>query len=127
MAGGVITAALIGGATSIIGGIMGASQADKQNAQAEEAYEEQMKLAQQAADKTNEYNKRVFEVDKQNYQNNRAYEWNTAARQWKYNTEIQDYQYLSAVKQFGKSVENTNSRLAYNSLAAMQAYEAEQS
>ncbi len=123
----IIGAALIGGATSIIGGIFGSSQADKQNRQAEEAYEEQMELAQEAADATNEYNKRVFEVDKQNYQNNRAYEWNTAVRQWKYNTEIQDYQYLSAVKQFGKSVENTNSRLAYNSLAAMQAYEAEQS
>jgi len=122
-----IGAALIGGATSIIGGIFGASQADKQNRQARKAQKKAQKAAEEAADATNEYNKRVFEVDKQNYQNNRAYEWNTAVRQWKYNTEIQDYQYLSAVKQFGKSVENTNSRLAYNSLAAMQAYEAEQS
>jgi hypothetical protein len=119
--------AIVGAATSIIGGIFGASQADKQNRQAEEAYEDQMEAAQKAADKTNEYNKRAFQVDLQNYRNNREYEYETALRNWRYQTEIQDYQYLAAVKQYGKSVENTSSRLAYNNIAARQAYESEQS
>lgn len=126
MAGGVITAAVIGGISSIFGGISASKQAADQNAQAQRAYEEQKRLAQEAADKTNEYNKRVFEVDKQNYYNTRAYEWETAVRSWQYNQSIQDYNYLQAVKQYGKSVENTRDQLTYNSIAAMQAYESEQ-
>jgi len=39
-----IGAALIGGATSIIGGIFGASQADKQNRQARKAQKKHRKL-----------------------------------------------------------------------------------
>lgn len=120
-----IAGALIGGATSIIGGIFGASQADKSNRQAEEAYEDQKEAAEEAADKTNEYNKRVFKVDRQNYINNRAFERETLTRKWKYDNEIKDYQYLQAVKQYGKSVDNTNDRYKYNSIAAMQASEAE--
>ena len=117
----------IGAATGLFSGIFGASQADQQNQEAKQAYDEQKRLAQEAADKTNEYNKRVFEVDKQNYYNTRSYEWETALRSWQYNQSIQDYNYLQTVKQYGKSVENTRDQLTYNSLAAMQAYESEQS
>lgn len=119
--------AIIGAATSVIGGIFGASQADKANRQAEKAYEDQMEAAEDAAKETNEYNKKAFAVDLANYQNNRQYEYDTALRNWRYQTEIQEYQYLSAIKQYGKSVDNTESRLAYNDLASKQAYEAEQS
>ena len=118
-------AAVIGGVTAIASGIMGASQADKSNRQAEKAYEEQKEAAEEAADKTNEYNKRVFKVDKQNYINTRAFERETLTRKWKYDNEIKDYEFLQAVKQYGKSVENTNDQLTYNSIAAMQASEAE--
>ena len=124
-----ILGAIFGGISAvagIAGGISGASQAAEQNRKAEEAYKEQKKLAQEAADKTNEYNKRVFEVDKQNYANTRAYEWETAVKSWQYNQSIQDYNYLNVVKQYGKSVENTRDQLTYNSIAAMQAYESEQ-
>jgi hypothetical protein len=116
----------IGALTGIIGGISGSSQAAQQNRQAEDAYREQKKLAQEAADKTNEYNKRVFEVDKQNYANTRAYEWETSVKNWQFNQSREDLNYLNAVKQYGKSVENTRDQLNYNSLAAMQAYESEQ-
>ena len=124
-----ILGAIFGGISAvagIAGGISGASQAAEQNRKAEDAYREQKKLAQEAADKTNEYNKRVFEVDKQNYANTRAYEWETAVKSWQYNQSIQDYNYLNVVKQYGKSVENTRDQLTYNSIAAMQAYESEQ-
>ena len=119
--------AIIGAATSVIGGIFGASQADKQNRQAEKNYKNQMQAAQQAADATNEYNKKAFAVDKQNYLNNREYERETNLAKWRYQTEIQDLQYKAVIEQYGKSVENTESRLTYNSIAAMQAYESEQS
>jgi len=122
-----ITGALISGATSILGGIFGSSQADAQNRQAEENYKKQQEAAQAAADATNEYNIAKYEVDIQNYQNNREYEHETNLAKWRYQTEIQDLQYKSVVEQYGKSVENTEARLAYNSIAAMQAYESEQS
>jgi len=121
----IIGGAIIGGTTKIIGGLLGSKQASDSNKQAEKIYKEQKKAAEEVADKTNEYNKRVFKVDKQNYINNRAFERETLTRKWKYDTEIKDYQFLQAVKQYGKSVENTNDRLTYNSIAAMQASEAE--
>ena len=119
--------AAIGAATSVIGGIFGASQASSQNRKAQQQYEEQMEAAEEAADLQNEYNQEVFAADKQNYANNRRYEYETAVRQWKYNQSIQDFSYLQTVKQYGKSVENTKDQLSYNSLAARQAYESEQS
>ncbi len=123
----VLLAAGIGAATSIIGGIFGSSQASSSNRQAEKNYKNQQKAAQAAADATNEYNKRAFAVDRQNYLNNRAYEHETNLARWRYQTEVQDLQYKAVVEQYGKSVENTSSRLSYNSIAAMQAYESEQS
>ncbi len=119
--------AAIGAATSVIGGIFGASQASSQNAKAEKNYKKQQKAAEEAADLQNEYNQKVFAADKQNYANMRRYEYETAVRQWKYNQSIQDFSYLQTVKQYGKSVENTKNQLSYNSLAAQQAYESEQS
>lgn len=124
-----IIPAILGGISAIAGiagGISGSQQAASQNDQAEKNYQEQKRLAKEAADKTNEYNRRVFEVDKQNYANTRAYEWETAVKSWQYNQSIQDFNYLQAVKQYGKSVENTRDQITYNSLAAMQAYESEQ-
>lgn len=116
----------IGAITGIAGGISGSQQAAAQNEQAKQAYEEQKRLAKEAADKTNEYNKRVFEVDKLNYANTRADEWKTAVKNWQYSQGVEDFNYLQVVKQYGKSVENTRDQLTYNSIAAMQAYESEQ-
>ena len=122
----VTTAALIGAGTSLISGLFGSKSASDQNAQAQANYEAQQRAAKAAADAQNEYNKQAFEVEKQNYQNFRKYEWDTAVKSWQYNSEVQDFQYLQTVKQFGKSVENTQDQLTYNNIAAMQASEAEQ-
>ena len=103
--------AIIGAATSVIGGIFGSSQADKQNREAREAQKKAEKAAKEAADATNEYNKRSFEVDKQNYANTRAFERDTLIKNWQYQTEQQDFGYLSAIEQYGKSVQNTQDRL----------------
>jgi hypothetical protein len=124
---GSVAGALIGGGTSILGGLLGSSQADAQNREARRATEKAEKDAEEAADAINEYNKRSFEVDKQNYANTRAFERDTLIKKWQYQTEQQDFGYLSAIEQYGKSVQNTQDRLTYNSIAAMQAYESEQS
>jgi len=116
----------IGVATGIIGGVAGSQQAASQNAQAQSNYEEQKKAAKETARLTNEYNSRVFEADKENYRRQRDYEWNTAVKQWQYNSEIQDFQYLQTAKQYLSSVENTQQQLTYNSIAAREAQEQEQ-
>ena len=119
-------AAGIGAVSSIFGGISGSQQAAQQNAQAQANYEKQKKAAEEQARLTNEYNKRVFEADKENYRRQREYEWQTAIKSWQYNTEIQDYQYLQTARQYLSSVENTQEQLTYNNIAAREAQEQEQ-
>ena len=122
----VIALAGIGAASSIIGGIFGAVQADQQNQQGQANYEGQQRAAQKAADAQNEYNKKVFAADKANYYAQRQYEWDTAVQSWQYNQQIQDYSYLQTAKQYLSSVENTQQQLTYNSVAAREAQEQEQ-
>jgi len=116
----------ISAGASVLGGIFGSRSASRQNKAAQKAYEEQKKAAKKQADKTNKYNEQVFAVDKENYFNNREYEWETSLRNWQYNQDIQDYQYLQSAKQYLGSIENAEKQLVYNSMAAMDAQESEQ-
>ena len=111
---------------SVVGGISASNQAKKNNKRAEQNANEQRAAAKEQADKTNEYNRKVFAADKANYYSNRAYEWETSLRNYKYNQGIQDYQYNQTVRQYQSSVENTQQQLVYNSMAAMEARESEQ-
>jgi len=118
--------AAIGAVAGIASGIAGAAQASSANATSQANYEAQKKAAEEQARLTNEYNARVFEADKENYRRQREYEWTTAIKQWQYNSEVQDYQYLQTARQYLSSVENTQQQLTYNSIAAIQAQEQEQ-
>ena len=118
--------AAIGAVAGIAGGILGATQASEQNAQAQDNYRAQQRAAQEAADAQNEYNKKVFAADKANYYSQRQYEWDTAIQNWQYNRDIQEYQFLQTARQYLSSVENTQQQLTYNSVAAREAKEQEQ-
>ncbi len=118
--------ACVSAVASIAGGISASNQAKKNNKRAEQNAAEQRAAAKEQADKTNEYNRKVFAADKANYYSNRAYEWETSLRNYKYNQGIQDYQYLQTARQYQSSVENTQQQLVYNSMAAMEARESEQ-
>ena len=118
--------AIVGGAASLFGGISGSQQAAEQNSRAQANYEAQKRAAEKQAQQTNEYNARVFEADKENYRRQREYEWQTAIKQWQYNSEVQDYSYLQTARQYLSSVENTQQQLTYNSVAAMEAQAQEQ-
>ena len=120
------TLAIASAATSIFGGIAGSNDAKRANRKAEQNYRAQKKANKRQARKTNKYNKKVFRADKENYYNNRAYEWETSLRNWQYNQDMQDYQYLQAARQYLASVENVDTQLTYNSMAAMEAQESEQ-
>jgi len=116
----------ISAGASILGGIFGSRSASRSNRAAQKAYEEQKKAAKKQAEKTNKYNAEVFAADKENYFNNREYEWETSLKNWQYNQDIQDYQYLQSAKQYLGSIENAEKQLVYNSMAAMDAQESEQ-
>jgi len=126
-----VTATLIGAGlsagSSILGGIFGSSQADKANKDAKKAQKKQEKAAKKAADNANKYNARAFEIEKANYFNNRRFQREIDLDSWRYQQEIQDIQYQQVVKQYAKSVEKTENQLVFNSLAAIDAYAAEQS
>lgn len=111
---------------SIVGGIFGSSSASSSNSAAKKAQKEQEKAAQKAADNANKYNATAFEVERANYFNNRAFQREIQLDSWRYQQEIQDIQYQQIVKQYAKSVENTENQLVFNSIAAIDAYEAEQ-
>jgi hypothetical protein len=119
--------AAIGAATSIFGGIMGSQQASKQNAANKKAQKKQEKLAKEQAEATNKYNAEKFAIDKQNYYNNKLFQYKTAAKQWAYNQSIQDFEYFNVLQRYAKSVGNTENQLMFNSIAAADAYAAEQS
>ena len=118
--------AIISAGASIVGGIMGSSSASKANSRAKRAEKEQRKAAQAAADATNKYNAAAFEAEKKNYFANKNFQYDTALKNWKYSQTIKDYEYKTVVEQYGKSVQNTADQLAFNSIAAIDAYEAEQ-
>ena len=119
-------AAVVSAGASIFGGIFGSNQAKKENKRREEAARLEQQARNRAAAASNRYTKRRHKADQDNYHNNRAFQYDTALKNWAYNQSIQDYQYLQAVRQYGKSVENTENQLVFNSIAAMDAYETEQ-
>ena len=116
---------VISGVASIAGGILGASQASEQNAQAQDNYEQQKKLAKEVADKTNEYNRKAFAIDKENYENQYNYQLDTAIKSWERGNEIQDFQYLQTLRQYQRDVGIQIRQVDFNDLAAKQAYGAE--
>lgn len=116
----------ISAVTSIVGGITGSQDADKANRQREANAQAQRKAARAQAKATNAYNKEVHFAERQNYFDNRQFQYETALKNWRYNQQIRDYEYNAVVQRYAKSVENTDNQLTFNNVAAMDAYAAEQ-
>ena len=119
-------APVVGGILSIGGGIFGASQTSSQNEEAKRNYEEQKKLAQKQADISNDYQRRAFEAEKKDYFAAREFQYETAKRQWQFDTELQDYSFLQRTKEFRKSAENYVQQRTFNTVAGQMAYESQQ-
>ena len=111
--------------TAIFGGIMGSSEADKQNRAAKKAQEEQEKFQKDLAKLTNKHNKKIFQADKANYYAMREYSHNTNLRNWQYGKDIQDFEYLQSLRQFQKSTVIGNEQLGLNREAMGYAIQAE--
>ena len=119
-------AAGIGAATSIIGGIFGASEADKQNQRAAANQAEQQKLLNEQAKLQNEYNKRKSEVDKENYRKQADYNFETAIKKWQYDMTLRTLQEKVDAQKFLMNVENSQKQLTFNRIGENQAKSREQ-
>ena len=117
----VITPGLIAGgisaASSIVGGIFGAKQADDSNKAQEKAYKEQKKAAEKAAKIQNNYNKKKFEVDQENFRKNVEYDYQTAVQQWQYNNNIRAFEEKQNARKYLRDAERIASQLTYNKYA----------
>ena len=119
-------APVVGGILSVGSGILGSSEASKANAASQEYYKKQLKLAKKQAAISNEYQRKAFEAEKKDYFAAREFQYETAKRQWRYDTELQDYSYLQRVREYGKSVENYVQQRTFNTVAGQMAYESQQ-
>jgi len=126
MAGGVITAAIIGGISSIFGGVSASKAASDQNAQAREAQAAQQKLLNEQAKLQNEYNQRKFEVDKENYRKQADYNFQTAVQKWQYDMTLRTLQEKVDAQKFLMNVENSQKQLTFNRVGENQAKSREQ-
>ena len=104
----------IGAITGIVGGVSQSQQASQQNQAAQQNYEEQKRIQREIADKTNEYNKRVFQADQTNYINQYNYQWETALQAWNRTNEIDDFQYLQSLRQYQRDLTIEAQQLDFN-------------
>ena len=112
----------IGAATGLFSGILGASEASRQNAEAQSQYEKQVKQQEKIARKTNKYNQKAFEADKANYFAQRDYQFQIATQNWQRQSEIQDFQYLQDLRAYQRDIGIRDAQLNFNDLSAKQAY-----
>lgn len=116
----------VSAATSIVGGIFGASSASKKNASAKKQEKQQKKFAKKTAKLTNKHNKKLDEADRANYYAMRDYNYDVQIKDWQRGAEIQDYNYLQSLKQFQKSLTISGQQLDLNSLGEQQALSSQQ-
>lgn len=81
---------------------------------------------EEIAELTNEHNDKLDAADKENYYMMRDFTHESNLRNWQRSAEIQDYQYLSQLKQYQKSHAIGNEQLGLNAEAEIQGIEAEQ-
>jgi len=114
---------LIGKAAIDLGmGLFGASEASRQNSEAQDRYEAQVKQQEKIAKKTNKYNDKAFEADKANYRAQRDYQFEIATQNWQRQNEIQDFQYLQDLRAYQRDIQIRDQQLNFNDLAAKQAF-----
>lgn len=121
-----LAAAGISGASSLFGGIFGASQASKQNAAAREAERKQNKLLKESARLQNEYNAKKFKVEQENYRKQAQYNFDTAVQSWQYQTTIRALEERLDAQKYLMNVQNSQRQLTFNDIAAQQASSREQ-
>lgn len=110
----------ISAVSSIAGGIFGASSASKANREAKKAQKKQQQLLNEQARLQNEYNKKSFKAQKDNYRKQADYNFETAIENWQYNTAIRALQEKTDAQKYLMNVENSQKKLSFNKIAEQQ-------
>lgn len=105
----------------LTGGAKSRNETAKENEKAAKKHQEKI------AELTNDHNDKLDEADRLNYKNQVEAQVKSDLRNWERSSEIQDFQYLSQLKQFQKSQAIGNAQLGLNAEAASQGVAAEMS
>jgi len=116
----------ISAVASIAGGIFGASEASSANREAERNSKKQQKLLDEQAKLQNEYNKKKFANEKENYAKQANYNFETALQSWRYQTEVRAIQEKVDAEKYLLNVKNSAKQLSFNALAEQQGLSREQ-
>ena len=98
----------------ITGGAHSRNKTARDNQKAAEKHQEKI------AELTNEHNDKLDKADRENYYNMRNFTHESNLRNWERGAEIQDFQYLSQLKQYQKSQAVGKAQLGLNAQAAAQ-------
>ena len=112
---------IISAVTSVAGGIMGASQASKNNATAKRNAENQQAFNEKVAEKTNEYNKKRDETDQANYYLMRDYSYETSLQNWLQSKKLTRFAHAQQIRQFEKSNDIALGQINLNEQGASEA------
>ena len=119
----------IGAGLSIFGAVSGAIGQSKSDAAAKKNLKNQNKYAKQTykfdkseAKRVNKYNQEGLKIDKQNYYNQRAYEFAAQDQDWQQRQYLQDFAYNQQVRAFNKSEQNYLQQIALNKRAVNRAW-----
>ena len=125
MAVGAILAS-VSAVTSIAGGIMGSSQASKQNAAARKNQRKQQKLLNKQAKNQNKYNQEKFDAERENYKKQADYNFQSAILDWQYKTSLRALQERTDMQKYIINADNSRRQLSFNKLAEQQGLSREQ-
>tara|TARA_Y100000748_G_C15427040_1_gene461733 strand:- start:60 stop:911 length:852 start_codon:yes stop_codon:yes gene_type:complete len=120
------TIAAVAGIGSAVFGAIGSSksnsaqrrQIEAQNKAAKQKYEFDKKEVK----RTNEYNQQGLKIDKQNYANQRAYEFASQDQDWQQRQYLQDFSYRQQQRAFNQSEKTYFNQLGINKRAVNRAY-----
>ena len=90
---------------------------DDPNKRARQAEREEQYRLNDIADKRHEYEIDVFEADRDAWNANRQFAYDTAITNWEYSNKIQDYQYAKSLAAYEKSEEIYKGQIDYNQQA----------
>ena len=114
----------IGLGSSIFGGIMGGAQQSAQNRAAErmaqaqhEANVANWKFNKTSARRQYKYDKQSINIQRQNIEQNLSYQEATANQSWRYQMQIQAFDFANQARAFNKSRQTAQQQLSFNNLA----------
>ena len=113
---------------ALLGGISGQSEADAANRAAEAAYKQNLlnwKYGKKSTKLDYRHERKQWRMNQRNEEVSRKWRDATNLQDWNYNLKIQDFEYLSQMRQFNKSNQIADQQLTFNAMAQKVANEAE--